>query len=180
MRFTPLEQKVATIVAPVVIDAGFDLVCVKIIGEGGSRNVQIMAENPQTRRLGVEDCARISKAVSAIMDVEDPINGPYRLEVSSPGIDRQLLRRKDFEDFSGLEARVELDAPIDVVTGQKKFQGKLNGLKDDLILMTTENGDVELPLSGVTKAKLVLTDALIKATAKNIDEQNKSEEKVEG
>lgn len=165
MKTTPLESKIAKIIDPVVNDHGLSLVSVKIVGEGGSMNVQIMAENPQTKNLGLEDCTKLSKAVSAVLDVEDPIQGAYRLEISSPGIDRPLTRLADFESFTGFEARVETDMANE--NGQKRFKGILKGLKGETILMDTEKGAVEIPFGSINKAKLILTDELIKATANN-------------
>lgn len=165
MRKTPLEHKIEQIVAPVIADMGLSLFAVKIIGEGGSRNVQIMAEEPATKNLGVDKCAEISRSVSALLDVEDIIEGAYRLEVSSPGIDRLLLTPAHFEEYKGHEARLESDTPIE--TGQKKFKGILQGIENDIVKINTEQGEAEIPFSNLIKAKLVLTDNLIKSTAKS-------------
>lgn len=165
MRTTPQEQKVEALAQPIAKEMGFDVVCVRIIGEGGSQNVQVMAENPDTRKIGLDDCAKLSRALSAVMEVEDPISGAYRLEVSSPGIDRPLIRKKDFEDFSGFEAKLEADRPAE--NGQKRFRGILKGLNDEKVLVETDQGEVEIPFGSIVKAKLVLTDALINATASN-------------
>lgn len=165
MRSTPLEQKVARIAAPVIEDLGFSLVQVKIRGEGGLQSVQIMAEDPVTKRLGIDDCTKISKALSAVLDVEDPINGRYMLELSSPGIDRPLVRLEDFETYKGYEAKIESDTPAE--NGQRKFRGILHGLEGENILITTEQGEAKVPFPSLTKAKLVLTDELIKKTAAN-------------
>lgn len=163
MRSTPLEDKISALAEPVIADLGFSLVCVRITGENAASVVQIMAENPQTRRLGIDDCARISRALSAMMDVEDPIRGAYRLEVSSPGIDRILVKEKDFVDFTGFEVKLETITPNE--NGQRRFRGVIKGFEDSQILMATETGDVQIPYSALAKAKLVLTDELIKATA---------------
>lgn len=163
MKATPLETRITDIIAPVVNDLGLALVSVRVIGEGGSRNVQIMAEDPTTQNLGVDQCADISRAVSAILDVEDPIEGHYRLEVSSPGIDRLLLKPEDFKRYTGFEARVETDAPT--ASGQKRFRGVLRGIENDIVKINTDQGEAEIPYTTIAKAKLVLTDALIKATA---------------
>lgn len=163
MRYTPFEQKIAKIVQPVIEDLGFSFHHIQITGETGANVVQVMAEDPATKNLGVDDAAKISRAISAVMDVEDPINGAYRLEVSSPGIDRMLVKAEDFEDYKGFDAKLETTIPAE--NGQKKFRGVLGGIKDEKILVTTDQGDVEIPLSALAKAKLVLTDELIKATA---------------
>lgn len=124
-----------------------------------------MAEDPATGRLGIDDCTKISKAVAALLDVEDPISGKYVLEVSGPGIDRLLIREKDFETYKGFEAKIETALPTE--TGQKRFRGVLNGIdENNRIAMTTDNGEeVEIPFSALSKAKLVMTDDLIKKTA---------------
>lgn len=163
MRATPLENRINEIAEPVIADLGFSLVCTKIIGEGGSRSVQIMAEDPKTKRLGIDDCTKISRALSAIFDVEDPIDGAYRLEISSPGIDRPLVALKDFEDYKGFEAKLETSTPTE--NGQKRFRGKIQGTSEENVLIDTDQGTTEIPFDLLTKAKLVLNDELIKATS---------------
>lgn len=163
MKTTPLEHRIAEIVQPVLSGLGLELVAVKMIGEGGSRNLQVMAEDPASKNLGIEQCAEASRALSAILDVENVIEGAYRLEVSSPGIDRPLVKPEDFKKYEGFEARLETDMPI--ATGQRRFKGILQGLENDMVKISTEQGDAALPLSTIIKAKLVLTDKLIKATA---------------
>lgn len=165
MRYTPLEEKLAELAAPVIEDLGFALHHVKIIGQVDACTVQIMAEDKETKNLGVDDAAKISRALSAVIDVEDPINGAYRLEVGSPGIDRMLITEADFEEYKTFEVKLETLTPND--DGQKRFRGVINGIKDSNILLTTEDqGDVDVPFHSLAKAKLVLTDELIKATAK--------------
>lgn len=163
MRRTPLEKKLTDIIDPVIQDLGFDLVWLSVTGEGGSKTVQILAQNPQTRNLGIEDAATISRAVSALLDVEDPIAGRYRLEVSSPGIDRPLVRLEDFEHYKGFEAKLETMTPAE--NGQKRYRGVIKGLQDNRVLVETDTGQVEIAFSDLAKAKLVLTDELIKAAA---------------
>lgn len=163
MRQTPLELKITNIVEPVVRDLGYALVLVKIVGEGGATAVQIMAENPETKTLPIDACASISRAISAVLDVEDPIKGRYNLEVSSPGIDRPLIRLQDFETYKGFEARIESDTTAE--NGQRKFRGILQGLDGDYIMISTEQGDAKIAYGSLTKAKLVLSEELIKKTA---------------
>lgn len=163
MRKTPLEEKIENFAAPVISDLGFDLVGVSITGEARSLTVQIMAENPKTRNLGVEDCTAISRALSAVMEVEDPINGAYRLEISSPGIDRMLTRPDDFQTYLGLDMKIELDKPDE--NGQKRFRGIVREKQGSVITVETDKGDVELSIDQIAKAKLVMSDALIKAMA---------------
>lgn len=162
MKSSPMEQKIADMAAPVAESLGLRLVCVRITGEGGAQNVQVIAENPATRRLPLEDCTKLSRELSALMDVEDPVKSAYRLEISSPGIDRLLISPEDFADFAGFEAKIELEFPQD---GQKRFRGILCGIEGDLIkLDMPDKGPVTLPYGSVSKARLVLTDELIKAS----------------
>lgn len=166
MKQTPLEQRLTEYAQPVVEDLGFALVCVKCLSENESQTVQVMAEDAKTGRLGVDDAAKISRALSAVFDVEDPIKGAYRLEVSSPGIDRFLTRIEDFETYAGYEAKLESEIPAE--NGQRKFRGRLQGLDGETIKITTDQGDAEIPFKALVKAKLVLTDELIKKTAANL------------
>jgi ribosome maturation factor RimP len=163
MRHTPLEHKIFELSQPVAGDMGLEIVAVKITGENGAQVVQIMAEDPKTRRLSVDLCAKLSRSLSAVMDVEDPINGAYRLEVSSPGIDRLLVREKDFEDYTGFDAKLEMDMPNE--NGQKRFRGVLKGIENGDITIATDQGEAVVPFNALKKAKLVLTEDLIKATA---------------
>ncbi len=166
MRRTPLEDKIATLAAPVLEGNGFDLVCVNVSGEGAARTIQIMAENPQTGRIGVDDCAALSRELSALFDVEDPVDGHYNLEVSSPGIDRPLVRPADFERYTGCEAKIEMQIPLD---GQKRFRGVLDGLNaEGDVALTTDQGQVSLAFSDIAKARLVLSDELIRKSADGV------------
>ena len=125
---------------------------------GGRRaTLQIMAERPEGG-IEIEDCAKISRAVSAILDVEDPISDEYTLEVSSPGIDRPLTRLKDFERAAGHEARIET---VEMIEGRKRFKGTLEGVENDEVLLAISEGTVGFDLDMIADAKLVLTDALI-------------------
>ena len=154
-----MEERLADILTPPIEGLGFELVRVKILG-GGRPTIQVMAERPD-RTMSVADCARLSRELSAVLDVEDPMSGEYFLEVSSPGIDRPLTRLKDFEDFKGFEAKVETKIQI---KDQKRFRGVLKGVKDNSIRVETESGVIELEFDEIEKAKLVLCDELIKAT----------------
>jgi len=162
MKSTPMESKIAEMATPVAESLGLRLVCVRITGEGGSQNVQVIAENPTTRRLPLEDCTKLSRELSALMDVEDPVKSAYRLEISSPGIDRLLISSEDFADFAGFEAKIELEFPQE---GQKRFRGILRGIEGNLVKMDMpDKGPVTVPYDGIAKARLVLTDELIKAS----------------
>lgn len=152
--------EVERLIAPTVEAMGYDIV--RVLLSGGDRlRLQIMAERRADGGMNVDDCAEVSRAVAAILDVEDPIDSTYTLEVSSPGLDRPLTRLADFERFAGFEARVEMQLPVD---GHRRFRGRLRGLEGENILLTCEEGDVALPFADMLKAKLVLTDDLIAAS----------------
>jgi ribosome maturation factor RimP len=141
---------------------GFALVRVRLFGTGDERTLQVMAERPDTRQLTIDDCAALSRRLSDRLDEADPIPDAYRLEVSSPGIDRPLTRLQDFADWAGHEARVTLAEKRD---GQKQFKGALAGVDGDAVLLRARDGAVQaLPFAAVADAKLVLTDRLIAAT----------------
>jgi len=155
-------DKITALIAPTVEALGFELVRVTY-GGGRKPTLQIMAERPDGS-MGVDDCALISREVSALLDVEDPLPGEYLLEVSSPGIDRPLTRRKDFERWMGFDSKVELTEQID---GRRRFRGKLVSLEGDVLTLDTEDeGVVTLDYAQVGKAKLVLNDELLKAVQK--------------
>jgi len=153
--------RIEQIVTPSIEAMGYDVVRVQISG-GQRPGVQIMAERADGAAMTVDDCADISHAVSALLDVEDPIAGPYTLEVSSPGIDRPLTRLKDFERFAGFEAKLESRIAVD---GRKRFKGLLRGVEEGDVLLDTEQGPARVPFDNVLRAKLVLTDELIRASA---------------
>src|SRR5690348_12052552 len=134
-----------------------------MIGGASDPTLQVMAERRDTRQLDITDCEKISRSLSEMLDLADPIDGSYRLEVSSPGIDRPLTRVKDYADWKGHEARVYLTDPHE---GRKNFTGTLQGTEGEEILILTRTGEAHaLPFSEIASAKLVLTDKLIKATA---------------
>ena len=153
---TALDRRMADIVAPIVEDLGFELVRLRL-QSGETPTLQIMAERPEGG-IEVDDCGAISSAVSAVLDVEDPIIEAYHLEVSSPGIDRPLTRLKDFETFDGFEAKIETGEMID---GQKRFRGTLAGVDGDEVLLTIDQGTIGLKFDWLAEAKLILTDELI-------------------
>lgn len=152
------------IIAPETEALGFDLVRVKLFGSGEERTLQIMAERPDTRQLNIDDCAALSRRVSDRIDeLEEQgtelIEGAYRLEVSSPGIDRPLTRLADFADWTGHDARVSLVEPVD---GRKQFTGELTGIDGDVIsLNDRKTGPVSFEFAALHAAKLLLTDRLI-------------------
>jgi ribosome maturation factor RimP len=151
------------LIEPEVKAEGFELVRVMMIGGKDDPTLQVMAERPDTRQLTLQDCERLSRRLSEMLDACDPIEEAYRLEVSSPGIDRPLTRRRDYEDWTGHDARITLAEKLD---GRREFKGTLRGLDGDDILIEVPNlGEARLPLAGVHSAKLLLTDKLIAATA---------------
>ena len=157
-----LSARVAEIVAPSIAAMGYELVRVQLMG-GRAPVLQVMAERADRAGMTVDDCAEISRAVSALLDVEDPIEGAYALEVSSPGIDRPLVALKDFERFAGHLAKVETRVPVD---GRKRFRGILAGVDAEQVrLDLVENGAVLLPFEQISRAKLVITDELLATAA---------------
>jgi ribosome maturation factor RimP len=150
------------VIEPEVEALGYRLVRVAMIGGTSDPTLQVMAESPETRQLKLEDCERISRRISELLDEKDPIDRSYRLEVSSPGIDRPLTRRSDYSDWAGHEARLKLD---EALAGAKQLSGTIKGINQDTVLLATPKGDREIPFESIASAKLLLTDALIKATA---------------
>jgi ribosome maturation factor RimP len=151
------------LIEPEVRALGYDLVRVAVLGGGSDPTLQVMAERPDTRQLDLADCERISRRLSDLLDEVDPIEGGYRLEVSSPGIDRPLTRAKDYNDWAGHEARITLAEPRD---GRKQFTGTIEGHEGDLVRLAGKDGQTySLPMAAIASAKLLLTDKLIKATA---------------
>jgi ribosome maturation factor RimP len=156
-----LQERLEGLVAPTIDSMGYELV--RVLLQGKQRLVlQIMAERKDRKAMTVDDCADISRALSAVLDVDDPIAAAYTLEVSSPGIDRPLTRRDDYTRFSGFEAKIELSRPVN---DRKRFRGRLLGLDDaGQIRLADETGEQLLPFEDIQKAKLVLTDELIAAS----------------
>lgn len=155
-------QRIEDLITPTLESMGYQLVRVQIQGDR-HKTLQIMAERLDRKGMNVDDCADISHAISPLLDVDDPIEDAYSLEVSSPGVDRPLVRAEDFERFAGFEAKVELNYLID---GRKRFTGRIVGLVDDTVQILVDGAAVDLPFEDITKAKLVLTDDLIAAAAK--------------
>ena len=152
-------QQVTELIEPTLRDMGFELV--RVLMSGGQRPIlQIMVERGDYAPTTLDHCAEVSRAVSALLDVADPLPGAYRLEVTSPGVDRPLVRRADYERFAGLEARLETELPID---GRRRFRGRLLGLAGDQVRLALPEGEQSIPLDAIKKAKLVLTDDLIAA-----------------
>ena len=156
-------NEIARIIEPSLDAMGYRLV--RLMQTGGLRRptLQVMAERRDEAPMTVEDCAEISRAVSALLDVADPIAGAYMLEVSSPGIDRPLVRPEDYDRFAGLEARIDLSSPIE---GRKRFRGRVLGRDADHVRLAAEGGEVRLPLDAISRAKLVLNDELLALAAR--------------
>lgn len=175
---TAIDRRLADIVGPVIEGLGFELIRIRLMGGSGkvTRTLQIMADRPDGG-IGVDECGAISTAVSAVLDVEDPIEDNYVLEVSSPGIDRPLTRLKDFEVWKGWEARIETTEMID---GRRRFKGVLAGIEGEEVLIEIEDQGqdvtIGLQFDWLSDAKLILTDALIAEMLR----QRKVQEPAEG
>ena len=167
-----IEKKLLEMINPIITDMGFEVVRLRLIS-GKEITLQIMAARPNGF-INVDECAELSTAISALLDVEDPIIEAYILEVSSPGIDRPLTRIKDFEDFEGYEARVET---VELIDGRKRFKGTLAGINGSEVLINVDEGTIGLEFEWLAEAKLVLTDELIKEMLKQKKMNQKFDEK---
>ena len=173
--------RVAALVEPVLAELGYRLVRVHISGLAGC-TVQIMAERPDGT-MTVEDCEAASRALSPVLDAADPIEGSYRLEISSPGIDRPLVRRSDFDRYAGHEAHVEMLAPVG---GRRRFRGELNGTEGECVRLRSsdaaapEGADVLLRIDDMMEARLVLTDALVSESLRRSKHAERKAKDAEG
>jgi ribosome maturation factor RimP len=150
--------RIETLIAPSLEAMGYRLVRVAVTGGRRAQVLQVMAERIDDRPMSVDDCTEVTHTVSALLDVEDPIEQSYVLEVSSPGIDRPLVRREDYERFKGHEAKLELAVPIN---GRRRFRGRLAGIDADQVRLDLGAEVVALPLTRIQRAKLVITDELL-------------------
>jgi ribosome maturation factor RimP len=179
----PLEEKVIALLEPAAADVGYALVRVRLSGLRRKR-LQIMAERLSDGTMNIDDCSKLSRAISPVLDAEDPIKGFYDLEVSSPGIDRPLVRLEDFARFIGHEAKIELSAGVD---GRRRYRGIIAGVDGDKVTMTVDGAAATFPFAWVHEARLMLTDRLIEedlrrakaakaadALARNKGEEDKS------
>ena len=157
-----LESEVERIVAPTLEAMGYDVVRIRFM-PGSRPTLQIMTERHDHAGMTVDDCAGISRAVSALLDVEDPIHRAYHLEISSPGVDRPLVRRGDFERFAGHEAKIETRRPID---GRKRFRGRVIGVAEDVVRIGGDDWQAGIELENIAAAKLVPGSELGAATDK--------------
>ena len=154
-----LADRIENLISPTIKELGFEIVRVEVLGEINPC-LQIMADRLDKTDMNVDDCAQISRAVSAIMDVEDPITNAYTLEVSSPGMDRPLVKREHFKRFSGSEIRLEIRGRGDE---QRRYRGNLKGIKGDDVVLLVKGEEILIPFVDVQKAKIVITGALIAA-----------------
>lgn len=162
-----LQQRLEALFAPTLEAMGYEMV--RVMFQGRSHpTLQVMAERKDGRNMTVDDCADISRSLSALLDVEDPIQSAYALEVSSPGIDRPLTRAKDFITWAGFEVKLEALVGVD---GRKRFRGKLLGLDGEAVRLFADGAEVSVPLTDLKSAKLVLTDELIAAVTRDEDPQ---------
>jgi len=157
MESTGAEARVEQIIAPTLDAMGYELVRVLLSGGRQHSRLQVMAERADQQGMTVDDCADISRAVAALLDVEDPISGSYDLEVSSPGIDRPLTRERDFVRFAGQEAKIELRQAVD---GQRRYRGLLKGVEDGCAVLEAEEGRIALPLAEIDRAKLMMPEEM--------------------
>ena len=161
---TAEDMRLLELIDPVAEAAGYEVVRLRLMGGEKQRRLQVMAERPSDGDMNVEDCAKLSRRISEVLDAADPITGEYVLEVSSPGVDRPLTRLKDFTTYEGYEARLELDR---LAEGRKRFRGQLAGIDGDNVAIDLEGEEhtALVPFAWITEAKLVLTDELMKRGA---------------
>lgn len=154
-----LIERIEAIIAPTLNHMGYEVVRIQWRDGQKRRTLQIMADRTDGTEINVDDCAEISHTVSALLDVDDPITGAYDLEVSSPGIDRPLVKQKDFAEYQGYEIKAELQRPVN---GRRRFRGILEGISEEGIIELSVDGEIHaLPWRDVQSAKLVLNDALM-------------------
>jgi len=161
-----LADRIENLISPTIEILGFEIVRIEVLGEINPC-LQIMAERIDEAGMNVDDCAQISRAVSAILDIEDPITNAYTLEVSSPGMDRPLVKRKHFERFAGAEIRLEKRGQGDE---QRRYRGDLKGIKGDDVVLLIKGEEMLIPFADVQKAKIVITDVLIAAAKEGTDQ----------
>lgn len=163
-----LNETLNELIEPICEQMGYDLVRLQLQGGNSRKVLQIMAERKDRRAMTVDDCADLSRAISPVLDEQDPIEDNYTLEVSSPGIDRPLIKLDDFDRFKGFEAKIE--CPV-LLNGRKRFSGRLRGIDGSDVVLTFDGADIRIPFDQIAKAKLVLTDELLAAFASQSDEE---------
>jgi ribosome maturation factor RimP len=170
----PLEDKLLALIEPVCAEMGYRIVRIRLMGLK-RKTLQIMAERIEDGLMEISDCEAISRTLSVIFDEKDPIQGEYALEISSPGIDRPLVREEDFARFVGHEAKLEAAGLVD---GRKRFRGEILGAEGGLVRLKTQEGEVNLPFSGLSEARLVLTDKLIEDDLRRAKAAEEAEQKA--
>ena len=163
-----LNETLNALIEPICDEMGYDLVRLQLQGGNSRKVLQIMAERKDRKAMTVEDCADLSRAISPVLDEKDPIEDNYTLEVSSPGIDRPLVKLDDFDRFKGFEAKVEA---LSLINGRKRFSGRLQGIDGNNVIISFEGDDVRIPFDQIAKAKLILTDGLLEAFSSQDDEE---------
>lgn len=158
-----LSNRIQRLIEPTIGEMGFEIVRVQVSGKK-QLSMQIMVEHKDGQGMTADDCADVSRAVSAVLEVEDPIEGAYTLEVSSPGIDRPLIRIADFKRFQGFQAKIETNRPL---KGRRRFKGQLLGVEGDTVRILVDGHEVDLAHPDIHRAKLLLTDELIAAAEEN-------------
>lgn len=156
-----LIDQIEALITPSAASLGYDIVQVKFNDTAKRRTLQIMAERSSDKLMEIGDCERLSRTLSALLDVEDVIQGQYALEVSSPGIDRPLTRRQDYADYASFDVRIETALPIE---GRRRFKGILKGIEGETITIDVDGREWHLPFEAIQSAQLVLTERLIKAS----------------
>ena len=153
-------DRVVSVIEPSLVAMGYEIVLIRILSHP-RRSLQITVDRADGAVVTVDDCAEVSRAASALLDVDDVVRGTYDLEISSPGIDRPLTRPKDFERYAGQVARIEVDPAVD---GRKRFRGNLCGVAGDAVKIEVDAAEFSIPFGRIEKAKLVLTDELLAAS----------------
>lgn len=164
-----MAETLDELITPICEDLGYDVVRILLTGGEKRKSLQVMIERKDRKNLTVDDCAKVSRGLSLMLDEKDPISGNYSLEVSSPGIDRPLIKLDDYDRFKGFEAKIECGS---LVNGRKRYNGRLQGIDGENIIIEFEGENVVLPFSEIAKAKLVLTDDLIAASLDTEEEQD--------
>lgn len=153
----PVEERVIALIEPTASGLGYRIVRVRLSGNRRKR-LQIMAERVSDGQMGIDDCGRLSRALAPVFDLDDPVDGEYDLEISSPGIDRPLMRIEDFERFVGFDAKLETAVPVN---NQRRWKGVIAAVDGEEITLATDQGETKLKFSALSDARLVLTDKLI-------------------
>jgi ribosome maturation factor RimP len=170
---TPLERKLSALIGPLLAAEGYDLVQLSLIGDGRARSLQILAEDPKTSTLDLAACTKLSRTIGTHLEVEDVIKGAYRLEISSPGIDRPLVKPADYMRYVGFEIKAETHVPIN---DQKRYHGKIVTSDDETVTIATDTKTVTLAFADIARARLKLTDGLLKSAKTAADAKAKKEE----